>query len=95
MSQAIPTLEPGVELTTADVAGQQCPICGGPFAVEAIEELIRVGNDTAIVPVQAIVCQQCGYHLLDGVNTSKLDAAYRRLECHEGVEAVGTTYRLS
>lgn len=38
----------------------KCPICGGPLVRKKVVKLLRGGNNTAIVKVEADVCLHCG-----------------------------------
>lgn len=42
-----------------------CPICGGQVVVKRVDEVVRGGNDVAIVEVRAGVCGKCGERLYD------------------------------
>ena len=57
---------------------------------------VQVGDDTAIVAINAIVCGVCGYRELDGVNSTKLDDVRARMEAgdHSGMTPVGVVYRV-
>ncbi len=95
------TIEPGHELTDADVKDMECPDCmsHGTFHVQPHEVVISVGNDTndpAIVTVHAIVCGVCGYGTVDGVNATRIDEVRARMERGDtrGMQAVGVTYRV-
>lgn len=41
----------------------KCPICGGELIEKKVDKLLRGGNNTAIVQVNALVCQECGEKL--------------------------------
>src|SRR4051812_28780296 len=88
-----PTIAPGVPMTMADVRMQQCPECmsEGTFRIRPQEMAVSVGNDTALVTVDAIVCDVCGYEMVDGVNATRLDMVRQRLEQGDtsDMEAVG------
>ncbi|MEX2316453.1 MAG: YgiT-type zinc finger protein [Pirellulales bacterium] len=40
-----------------------CPVCGGPLVHKVVEKLVRGGVHTAVVNVEADVCQRCGERL--------------------------------
>lgn len=44
-------------------AFDQCPVCGGEVVEKEVEKLLRGGNHTAVVKVQAEVCLHCGERL--------------------------------
>ena len=39
---------------------ETCSACGGPLVQKQVEKLLRGGVHTAVVRVQAEVCQRCG-----------------------------------
>jgi YgiT-type zinc finger domain-containing protein len=41
----------------------QCPICKGELIEREIQKILRGGNHTAVVKVQAEVCLSCGERL--------------------------------
>lgn len=42
---------------------KQCPVCGGEVAEKKVEKLLKGGNNTAVVNVNAEVCLHCGERL--------------------------------
>ena len=40
-----------------------CPVCGGPLARRQVEKLLRGGVHTAVMRVNADVCERCGERL--------------------------------
>ena len=42
-----------------------CPICGGELTKKKIEKIVRGGNHTAVIKVNAEVCLKCGEILFD------------------------------
>jgi YgiT-type zinc finger domain-containing protein len=43
-----------------------CPACGGPLTRRQVEKLLRGGVHTAVMHVDADVCERCGERLYDG-----------------------------
>ncbi len=41
----------------------KCPVCGNEMVVKEVEKLLRGGNNTAVLKVQAEVCLRCGERL--------------------------------
>ncbi len=41
----------------------KCPVCGYSLVSKNVEKLLKGGNNTAIVNVDAEVCQHCGERL--------------------------------
>ena len=42
---------------------EQCPICGGELVEKEVEKLLRGGDHTAVLQVQAEICLHCGERL--------------------------------
>ena len=42
---------------------EKCPICGGDLEEKEVEKLLRGGDHTAVLKVQAEVCLHCGERL--------------------------------
>ena len=42
---------------------EKCPICGGELAEKEVEKLLRGGDHTAVLQVQAEICLHCGERL--------------------------------
>ncbi|GJQ57929.1 MAG: YgiT-type zinc finger protein [Candidatus Scalindua sp. AMX11] len=42
---------------------EKCPICGGELEEKIVEKLLRGGDNTAGLKVQAEVCLHCGERL--------------------------------
>ena len=42
---------------------EKCPVCGGEIVEKEVEKILRGGNHTEIVKVQAAVCLRCGERL--------------------------------
>jgi len=42
---------------------EKCPVCGNEMVAKKVEKLLRGGNNTAVLKVQADVCLRCGERL--------------------------------
>ena len=42
---------------------KKCPVCGGELKDKAVEKILRGGNHTAILQIDAEVCLHCGERL--------------------------------
>ena len=42
---------------------EKCPICGGEIKSKEVEKLLRGGNHTAVLRINAEVCLHCGERL--------------------------------
>jgi len=49
----------------------KCPICGGELEEREVEKLLRGGDHTAVLKVQAEICLHCGERLY-AIETVKL-----------------------
>ena len=52
---------------------EKCPICGGALAEKEVEKLLRGGDHTAVLQVQAEVCLHCGKRLYAEETVSLFD----------------------
>ena len=69
-----------------------CTTCGGE-----VEEVLRGGDDTAVVNVRAGVCLHCGERFYDLPTTYKLDEIQLKLRRHEthGFKPIGRSYEVA
>lgn len=74
-----------------------CPECfsTNSFQREAIIEPVTDGVNTALVHVDASVCNVCGYALVDMEGARKIEDAHARLKRGDvgSMTAVGVTYQ--
>lgn len=75
----------------------RCPVCSGDVITKEVEQLVRGGDDVAIVRVQADVCVQCGERLFSPETIRQLEEIQRKLERHETAEFVplGKSYQVA
>jgi YgiT-type zinc finger domain-containing protein len=75
----------------------KCPVCGGELDEKEVERLIRGGDDTAIVRVQAEVCRQCGERLYSEDVVRQFKDVRRLLVKHQtaGFKEVGKTFEVA
>ena len=50
---------------------EKCPVCGGKLEEKEVEKLLRGGDHTAVLRVEAEVCLHCGEHLGKGTSVNK------------------------
>jgi YgiT-type zinc finger domain-containing protein len=74
-----------------------CPVCGGELVKRQVEEILRGAQDTAILNVEAMVCQRCGERLYseDTVRGFERIRANLARGSVEGLEPVGRAYKVS
>ncbi len=74
----------------------KCPICGSDIITKEVEKLLRGGNNTAIVKVEAEICLHCGERLYskDTIQLfEKIRSKLKRREVSE-YQPVGKTYQV-
>lgn len=74
-----------------------CPICGGELAHRQVEEIVRGGDDTATLEVEAMVCLRCGERLYSEDTVRRFEQIRSNLARgnSEGLEPVGKSYKAS
>lgn len=74
-----------------------CPVCGGELVRRGVEEILRGGNDTATLSVEAMVCLRCGERLYSEDTVRRFERIRANLSrgSLEGLEPVGKAYKVS
>lgn len=79
------------------IKGLQCPICGNinSYRLRDIDKIVRVGNNTVIIPITIGQCDFCGQQIMDAATTSRVFEARKKLAegTTTGLAHVGETYR--
>jgi len=72
----------------------KCPVCGGEVIEKTVEEILRGGNNTAIVRVKAEVCLHCGERLFTPDTIAQFESIVEKLEQREtrSFEPIGQSY---
>jgi len=75
----------------------KCPICGNKLKHKKVEKLLRGGNNTAIINIDADVCLHCGERLyskkiVKEFEKIRVELANNRVE---KFEEVGRSYKVS
>jgi YgiT-type zinc finger domain-containing protein len=65
---------------------ERCPICGGELAHKQVEKLLRGGNHTALIHVEADVCLHCGERLYSEDTVRRFEDIRDKLERQETVD---------
>ena len=75
----------------------KCHVCGGPLAAKTVEKIVRGGTDTAILHVEADVCEHCGERLYSEATVRKFEEIRRQLTGKEtvGLVPVGCVYEVA
>ena len=57
-----------------------CPVCDGELVEKQVEKLLRGGNNTAVLEVQAEVCLRCGERLYSVETVRQFEQVRAKLE---------------
>jgi YgiT-type zinc finger domain-containing protein len=76
---------------------EKCPICGGDLAEKSVEKLLRGGNHTAVVTVEAEVCLHCGERLYSRETVKRFEEIRTKLERQDtaGFQPIGQTFHVA
>lgn len=76
---------------------ERCPVCGGNVVEKEVVEVLRGGDNTAILTVNAIVCQRCGERFYSLNTVRKFEDIKNKLERQETEEfqPVGQSFRVT
>ena len=70
---------------------EKCPVCSGEIVEKEVEKVLRVGNHTEIVKVQAAVCLRCGERLYAPEVVKLFEKIRSKLDDRETTEDQNTT----
>lgn len=75
----------------------KCPLCGGEMIEKEVEKIIRGGNNTAIIRVQAEVCLHCGEKLYTPETIREFERIRNKLERKEteAFRVLGQTFQVA
>ena len=59
---------------------EKCPVCGGDLVKKEVEKLLRGGDHTAVVKVEAQVCLHCGERLYSEQTVRRFEEIRAKLE---------------
>ncbi len=76
---------------------ENCPICGGELEQKAVENVLRGGENTAVLNVSAQVCHRCGEYLYERETIDRFEEIRSKLKRKEtsSFEAMGTAYKVN
>jgi YgiT-type zinc finger domain-containing protein len=79
------------------ISFNQCPVCGGELIEREVQKLLRGGNHTAVVKVQAEVCLSCGERLYSSETVRRFEDIKVKLARQETGDFVpmGQSFRVS
>ena len=72
---------------------EKCPVCSGEIIEKEVEKVLRVGNHTEIVKVQAAVCFRCGERLYTPEVVKLFEEIRSKLEDKELATVYNTALR--
>ncbi len=62
---------------------ERCPVCGGELVQKTVEKLLRGGNHTAVLELEAEVCLRCGERLYSSAAVRHFEEVRAKLERQE------------
>jgi YgiT-type zinc finger domain-containing protein len=73
----------------------KCVVCkSSDIQMKKVEEEVRSGKDIVLIPMEVLVCQNCGERYYDRKAMRKLEEIKTRLKAHDlEVEEVGKVLR--
>ena len=73
----------------------KCVVCkSSDIQIKMVEEEVRAEKDIVLIPIEVLVCQNCGERYYDRKNMKKLEEIKIRLKEHDlEVEEVGKVLR--
>ena len=76
---------------------EKCPVCGGEVVQKKVEKLLRGGNNTAYLYVNAEVCLHCGERFYSTDTVRKFEEIRERLKkgALKGFKAVGRNFKVA
>ena len=76
---------------------EKCPLCGGCLTSKRVEKLVRGGEDTAVLKVEADVCMRCGERLYSEDTVRLFERIRTKLEQHDtsGLELIGRSFSVA
>lgn len=79
-------------MTTSDI----CPVCGGDTIVKSVTQVIKGGNHTASVSIEAEVCLRCGERLYTPEVIQQFETIRAKLKSNdtEQFKPVGTSFQV-
>lgn len=74
----------------------RCPVCGNEMVSKEVEKLLRGGQHTAVLTVQAEVCLRCGERLYSLDTVRRFETIRTRLEREDvtGFEPLGQSFQV-
>jgi YgiT-type zinc finger domain-containing protein len=74
-----------------------CPVCGGELVEKQVEKLLRGGNNTAVLEVQAEVCLRCGERLYSVETVRQFEQVRAKLESGqvEEFQPLGQSFKVA
>ena len=74
----------------------KCVVCKSPdIQMKTVEEEIEIGNDIILIPVDVLVCSNCGERYYDRKTLKKIEELKSKLSSHDlKIEEVGKVFKV-
>ena len=69
----------------------ECPVCGGEMVEKEVKKVLRGGNLTETLKIQAAVCLRCGERLYTPDDVSRFEQIRSTLEAKDKTSAQNAT----
>lgn len=81
----------------SDCRTEICHVCGGLLQVKRVEKILRGGVHTAVVEVDAEVCQRCGEQVFSPETVRQFEEIRRKLAAQETADflPIGQSFQVS
>ena len=73
---------------------EKCPVCGGELKNKEVEKILRGGNHTVVLQIQAEVCLHCGERLYSEETVRLFEKIRNKLKRQDlsGFDPLGKTF---
>ncbi len=75
----------------------KCPICGTATVIKDFEQIVRGGDNTALIKVKAAICHKCGEVVFDARSVRFFEEVSAKLARGDiaSFKAVGKSFRVT
>ncbi len=74
----------------------KCVVCKSPdIQMKTVEEEIEIGSDIILIPVDVLVCSNCGERYYDRKTLKKIEELKSKVSTHDlKIEEVGKVFKV-